>query len=437
MPGGVKREAPDGVASSAGPSATRVKTEQDDNDDTGNGNNNDDETQDEKFASILERLDTLEFENNRLRAEVKTLEAFVVFQPQLVEFKFCSCRTYHLEKNDWKGVLHVPMIQHPLTGVYNIPNGLTRARGTLQSEAWIGSKKNPFVATFERGKGQPIKTFNLGYSLQYSVGDRVNTQLTPSELTCTQLTPGFWGDLRKDSLYPYAPKKVAEFKTEDSAMLDHWEKNAGGILSVYAKGSFKFDPEYYEEQTGDDPNDVVHQAKYKIKLYTVLSAHKPNQISPIPPVPEGTTPDWDALERLVKSRHPQKEYKWVKRAVEQYVHFLQLKNEHNDFRSETFSPSIPIDMIWHAHLSFLDRYHRDVQALAGSTDVLEHSPVLGEDAKARYAAAHQAHVARMHRLDKPVYQEFWPYPERAGLKKEENDGDSDDHLCLPSHSSCG
>jgi hypothetical protein len=39
MPG-MKREAPDGVALSAGPSATRVKTEQDDNDDTGNGNKN-------------------------------------------------------------------------------------------------------------------------------------------------------------------------------------------------------------------------------------------------------------------------------------------------------------------------------------------------------------------------------------------------------------
>ena len=122
--------------------------------------------------------------------------------------------------------------------------------------------------------------------------------------------------------------------------------------------------------------------------------------------------------------------------MEQYVHFLELKKEHNDFRSETFSASIPIDLIWHAHLSFLDRYHRDVQALTGSTEVLEHSPVLGEDAKERYAAARLAHVARTHRLDKPVDEEFWPQPERADLK-EEHDDDSDGHMYLPSHSSCG
>jgi hypothetical protein len=42
----------------------------------------------------------------------------------------------------------------------------------------------------------------------------------------------------------------------------------------------------------------------------------------------------------------------------------------------------------------------------------------------------------MHLLDKPVDEEFWPNPERADLK-EENDGDSDDNMYIPSHSSCG
>jgi hypothetical protein len=75
MPG-VKREAPDGVASAAGPSATRVKTKQNNNndgigfDDTGDSNNNDDESQDQQLASILERLDTLEANNKQLQAEV-------------------------------------------------------------------------------------------------------------------------------------------------------------------------------------------------------------------------------------------------------------------------------------------------------------------------------------------------------------------------------
>ena len=323
MPG-VKREATvDGAASSSGRSATRVKTEQNDNnngimgnnDDTGNGNNNnndDDETQDQKLASILERLDTLETKNKQLQAQVKTLEALV--PSQLVEFKFCSCDTYKLRKNYWKGVLHVPMIQHPLTGNYTVPNGLTRARGTLEYKNYNESKIENFVATFGREKGQPIKAFNLGYSLVWYMDGNVSTALKPSELTCKKENdPVYYYDPPgKISLYPYATKHTAEFKSNDSAMLDDWEKNAGGILSVYAHGSFGFDPEYYKEETGDDPSNVVPEADYKIKLYTVLSAHKPNQIS-IPPVLEGTTPDWDALERLVKSRYPEKEYKWVKR----------------------------------------------------------------------------------------------------------------------------
>jgi hypothetical protein len=267
--------------------------------------------------------------------------------------------------------------------------------------------------------------------------DSVETRLKPSELAGIKENDPFHKneDGKMVSLYPYVTQYTAEFKTEDSTMLNHWEENAGGILSVYAEAFFPFDPEEYEEQTGDDPDEVVDEANYKIKLYTVLSAHKPNQVS-IPPVPNGTRPDWDALERLVKARHPEREYKWVKRAVEQYVLFLELKKEHNDFRSELFSPSNPIDMIWHAHLSFLDRYHRDVQALTGcSADVivLEHSPIIGEEARERYAAARQAHVARMLGLDKTVDEEFWPHPKRANAHfEEENDGDSDDHLYLPS-----
>jgi hypothetical protein len=102
-------------------------------------------------------------------------------------------------------------------------------------------------------------------------------------------------------------------------VLDNWEKHAGGILLVCAKASFEFEPDYYEEQTGKDPNEVVPEANYKIKLYTVLSAHRLNQTS-IPPVLENAEPNWwDALEHLIKKILPEEECKWVKRAVKEYM----------------------------------------------------------------------------------------------------------------------
>jgi hypothetical protein len=54
--------------------------------------------------------------------------------------------------------------------------------------------------------------------------------------------------------------------------------DANHFLSLRPKASFEFEPDYYEDQTDKDPNEVVPEAKYTIKLlYTVLSAHRPNQ----------------------------------------------------------------------------------------------------------------------------------------------------------------
>ena len=59
-----------------------------------------------------------------------------------------------------------------------------------------------------------------------------------------------------------------------------------------------------------------------------------------------------------------------------------------------FSPSTTIDQVWHAHLSFVDRYQYDVRALCDG-QLIEHSPVLGEEAFKRYETAYRMHVSRM------------------------------------------
>jgi hypothetical protein len=105
---------------------------------------------------------------------------------------------------------------------------------------------------------------------------------------------------------------------------------------------------------------------------------------------------------------------------------------------ETFSPSGLVDLIWHAHLSFLDHYYHDVQALTGSTEIIKHSPAFGKEALGQYPAAHKVHVTRMNPLNKSVYAEFWPSPQCCSAHfEEEKDGDLGDHMYLPSTAGCG
>jgi hypothetical protein len=220
-------------------------------------------------------------------------------------------------------------------------------------------------------------------------------------------------------------------------MMEKWEEDAGGVLSFYAPASFEIDPDFYEEQTGNSASEVVNEAKHKIKLYTVLSAYKPNQTT-IPPVDDDAEPDWESLYVVMKTRYPDREYGDIKRAVKQYILFLELKQEHNDFESKKFSPSAAIDEVWHAHLSFPDRYQRDIQAMTKTNKVFEHNPVLGREAAERYKAARDAHVARMTTLGKPVVSQFWPDVEATSTHyKEEHDGDSSDGLYLPQIAQCG
>ena len=101
--------------------------------------------------------------------------------------------------------------------------------------------------------------------------------------------------------------------------------------------------------------------------------------------------------------------------------------EHNDWASQLFSPSGPLDEIWHTHLSFVDRYQHDILVLSrGAHRVIEHSPVLGLEPRRRYAAAHEKHTARMERMGESVDNEFWPAPKPSMFTIPRN-YDSDEH----------
>eukprot|EP00978_Attheya_sp_CCMP212_P011230 scaffold27594_cov48-Attheya_sp.AAC.3 len=136
-------------------------------------------------------------------------------------------------------------------------------------------------------------------------------------------------------------------------------------------------------------------------------------------------PGWGALEQVVSARFPNKGEDWAKRAVRQYKYFLELKKVHNDCAEPVlFSPSGPIDEIWHAHLSFTERYQHDVIAFCGGTEIIEHTPVIGEEALRRYVTAYQVHKARMEKKNEDVDTEFWPAPKE--MQKQFNDDDDDD-----------
>ena len=442
---GVKREAPDEAPLTSSQPTARMRRE-------GEPANADNAYPDNgQLAAIVQRLEQLEaetknikVEKDNLEAEVKRLEACI--PTKLVEFRFASLETRELEANEWKGVLHVPMIQDPVSGVYSVPNGITKVQGQYlwtkydYDQRENVTTKEPFVGELERKPGQPIRRFCLGINLEFTVDESVFSKVKPSIKSCEkEHDPMFCpNNPEKRSENPYSTTNVQQFKTEDRDMLKQWEKNTGGVLSFYAPASFGFDPECFEEGTGECASEVVHDTKYKLKLYTVLSAYKPHQTT-IPRPKEETKPDWDWLAVVMKSRYPEREYGDIKRGIKQYILFLELKQVHNDYKSEMFSPSTAIDEIWHAHLSFLDRYQKDVQAMTKPNEILEHNPVVGSEAMERYRAARQAHVARMEGLGKPVDSQFWPEtpPVRNTYFEENHDGDSTDGLYMPQAAQCG
>lgn len=79
------------------------------------------------YNAILKRLGQLADENNMLKKKVKCLEGWS--PTKLVEFKFTSLHSKLLNENEWNGILHIPLIQIPVSGLYKIPNGITTLEG--------------------------------------------------------------------------------------------------------------------------------------------------------------------------------------------------------------------------------------------------------------------------------------------------------------------
>lgn len=367
-------------------------------------------------------------------------------QKVLVEFKFRSCETYLVGDNQWEGVLHVPMLQDPSTGRCTLAEGKTTAKGKVSRHDDFNDgdeEEEQFTMTFARSNGNPIHGFSMGYTLDFA----------PEEF-------GVQHGVRTNE----SPKRDSDMSSEpfeargqnQCRHLDVWEKHAGGLLQAYASaymdtGEWTLDPYGFglgHESGSDSGSDteshgLVDDAVYKLKLYTVLSAHKPNEsTAKAVKWDKGAGADWGALEALVAARFPKKSAAWPRHAVAQYRLFVELKIEQGDFESTKFSPSGPLDEVWHTHLSFVDRYQRDILALtSGARRIIEHSPVLGNEAYSRYAAAHKAHVARMKRIGGKVDDEFWPAPKTTEkLYKEPHDYDSDDHLEMGDYAgqpSCG
>ena len=97
-----------------------------------------------------------------------------VLKPVLVEFKFSSCKTaLWNEDGQMTGTLHIPMLQDPHTGRYQIPAGKTHVKGLAKfrsvryDDEDMHQLKKTFTASFERPDADsPLENFRLGYLLR-------------------------------------------------------------------------------------------------------------------------------------------------------------------------------------------------------------------------------------------------------------------------------
>eukprot|EP00978_Attheya_sp_CCMP212_P007146 scaffold16619_cov32-Attheya_sp.AAC.1 len=113
--------------------------------------------------------------------------------PIVVEFKFRSCETKCVQEGDLTGVLHVPMLQDPLTGRFTVPPGTTEVKAIIVKKTRlrigygeddyryeIESSTENVIGQLERNVGQPIKNFVLGYDLTWDVAAHVEGKLAYS-----------------------------------------------------------------------------------------------------------------------------------------------------------------------------------------------------------------------------------------------------------------
>lgn len=95
----------------------------------------------------------------------------------------------------------------------------------------------------------------------------------------------------------YREIKEAGSKRFVARGLSHWEKEQGGFLELFASVSMTWTNHVrWGWYGGTFPERRAADGKYKIKLYTVLSAHRPDEGEDLlPTYTSGKVPDWDAL----------------------------------------------------------------------------------------------------------------------------------------------
>lgn len=397
-------------------------------------NNTDEESQRNK------RVKT---ENSPERAVKKEEESEEEQLPKrvMVEFMFRSYPTHLFHEGDLKGTMHIPMDQDPVTGLHSIPGGTTRFQAKLDADSVNWSEyedSRNFSGYFTRGQNGGRIGMEPGLTLDYhAFEDReVHASARPSD--------GYTD-------FPDEAKWALSSDFGSRGDLDKWEKEQGGILEFEADAAISWieedgsaselEDEYYGYGYGsDNPNYRRAEATYKIKLYTVLSAHKPNEAeNALPKYKPGDLPDWAALVCIVAARHPEKGSEaepWAKRAVEQYKHWLDLKLD-KDLAKSKFSPSKAVDEIWHAHLSFVDRYQKDLICLTKGESIVEHMPVYIKESYRCYTEAHKEHSKRMAKSGTAVDEEFWPTPARS-LFPDTGRGHGDfDYIDAGANAGCG
>ena len=387
---------------------------------------------------------------------------------KVVEFNFeaskngiCSenfkqgCPTFKIT-----GVMHIPLLQCPRTGHFQAPLGTTEFDVLINIDEDTGFKMidgyNMEDVRECRLRGTLINDrLSRGESSmkEMHLGLRMNSNFSEESLVDLTLSPSTGPVDRADfTTKPHRNKgnRPIEFFSQ---RIDQWLSSSGGMLHFYSYhgnlGFYDNFREWFEEEhkelIDEVENDATLEADYKLKLYTVLSAHRPNEVSPLTVPSNDYQPAWSALEDLIVLRL-NKERSWAEQAVENYILFLELKRDFNDYEdSILFSPSYLVDEVWHAHLSFTDRYQKDIMAFLGCNKLIEHTPVLGAAAKKRYETTYNTLKVRHERMGKsfPSWksQEFWPAPKESSSIDDPGEDSDEDCLDLPAPStesvSCG
>jgi hypothetical protein len=190
-----------------------------------------------KTEDGADRIKSEEIKSEEIKSEEIKSEAALKTEDEqestlIVEFKFRSCETACIDEGEMTGVLRVPMLQDAHSSRFRVPDGIsTKATGMVQRVRWLKEiTEEHITASFERKPGGPIENFKLGYDLEYEHGETVSTWVVPS----TSEREDEDHLRRPFQIYPHYYKAEME-KDLYRQRLNDWEKNAGGMLQLFAE----------------------------------------------------------------------------------------------------------------------------------------------------------------------------------------------------------